>query len=188
MKLIVGLGNPEKKYEPTRHNLGFMVVDKLADELGTADWQTFSPLSQVCILHLGEQPTYLLKPQTFMNESGKSVREISNFYKIQPADIWLVQDELDLPLGTVRLSPDSSAAGHRGVQSVIDELGTQTFGRWRLGIGRPETVKPAEVFVLEPFDQTEQTLADKMIKQAVELIKQALVQNIETINPSPAKP
>jgi PTH1 family peptidyl-tRNA hydrolase len=176
MKLIVGLGNPGKKYEHTRHNFGFMVVDKLAAENG-ASWTAFNPNSSTCKFTAQGVEVMLLKPQTFMNESGTGIQEVLGFYKVVPEDLWLVHDDLDLPFGTVRESFDSSSAGHRGVESTIETLGTKQFHRLRLGLGRPPQDVPAEAFVLQPFTTTEQEALSGVVARATEVLLGALVTN-----------
>lgn len=145
MKLIVGLGNPGDKYENTRHNIGFMVVDhflkdtmskpdtafskntKVKSEVALFDWQPKA----------GElERIVLAKPNTFMNNSGMAVSLLASFYKITPENIWIVYDELDLPLGTLRIRFGGAAAGHHGVESILESLGTDKFWRFRLGIGQ----------------------------------------------------
>jgi PTH1 family peptidyl-tRNA hydrolase len=170
MKLIVGLGNPGKKYEDTRHNLGFMVVEKICRE-AEGSWE-FKPSKEdkICRLKLTDQGIILLEPQTYMNESGKSVHEVANFYKITTADIWVVHDDLDLPIGQARLSKDSTAAGHKGVQSIIDNLGTKNFYRFRIGIGKPIDQKPVEDYVLEKFTTSEKTIIKEVVEKTVKLI------------------
>jgi len=173
MKLIVGLGNPGKKYEHTRHNLGFMVVDTLVAEHG-GSWQNYSAHSATCKLGLGTNEVLLLKPQTFMNESGTSVAEVVGFYKIEPQDMWVVHDDLDLPFAKLKSSFDSSAAGHRGVQSIIDALGSQKFNRLRLGIGRPPEPTSAETFVLQPFTTDEQQQLGTIVGLALQKLEEEL--------------
>ncbi|MBI5466298.1 MAG: aminoacyl-tRNA hydrolase [Candidatus Kerfeldbacteria bacterium] len=178
MKLIVGLGNPGPDYEATRHNLGFMVVDELAREHG-GTWQKFSSQSATCKLKIKGMPVVLLKPQTFMNESGLSVREAKHFYKVAMEDIWLVHDDLDLEFPRIKLDDNSTAAGHRGVQSVIDQLNNQAFKRFRLGLGRPPDSKPAETFVLEPFSPAEQGQLKAFTKVVTDVIASALKQGFD---------
>lgn len=180
MKLIVGLGNPGKKYETTRHNLGFMVVDQLGNE-HQAVWQKFSPQSTLSKLTIQGQPVILLKPQTFMNESGISVREVGNFYKISLEDTWVIHDDLDLESFRIKLDDNSSAAGHRGVQSIIDQLGSAAFKRWRLGVGRPPTNQPAEDFVLEPLPDYGQDTFAMFLEGCSQQIERALEQSFEKI-------
>lgn len=176
MKLIVGLGNPGKKYVRTPHNLGYRAVGMLANQTNTK-WQNFSRLSKIA--QLKNQTAILLRPLTFMNLSGQSVKEVATYFKIKPADIWLVHDELDLPAGKIKLSFAASSAGHRGVQSVIDELGTNDFWRWRLGIGRPPRGSQTESFVLsQPQGELKLSL-NKVLLQTVKLLKIALTQDLE---------
>lgn len=160
-RLIVGLGNPGKKYAETRHNIGFMVLDSLADKAGVhfADekrWKT-----QIA----KDGMRYLLKPQTFMNESGVAVAKVAAFYKIEPAEVLVVYDDLDLPLGRLRLRGAGSAGGHNGMRSIISHLGTQSFPRLRIGIGRAE--REAVGHVLGKFRTEERSELEKSVKNAV---------------------
>lgn len=173
MKLIVGLGNPGKKYEKTRHNLGFMVIDKLAKKL-KIDRTTFvfNKKFNVEILKcfMFHVLCFMIKPQTFMNNSGQTVAKIANFYKIKTPNIWVIYDDIDLPLGTLRIRANGSSGGHKGVQSIIDSLGSSDFARFRLGAGPvPSEFDPAD-FVLKAFDKSETELARDMIKKAVEAV------------------
>lgn len=135
MKLIIGLGNPGVEYEDTRHNIGFMVVDKLAKELGneTPAWRNESKL-QAMTAKVGD--ILLVKPSTFMNKSGDAVGLIVRYYKLKPSDVWIIHDDMDLPMGKIRIREKGAAAGHNGVKSIIDVLKTDQFVRFRLGIGR----------------------------------------------------
>ncbi|MFA6552849.1 MAG: aminoacyl-tRNA hydrolase [Patescibacteria group bacterium] len=142
MILIVGLGNPEPEYADTRHNFAVTALKPLAESFENKFDSLFTKLTSNVFLSL---------PQTFMNESGKSISQIIKFYKIPAENIWVVHDDVDLPLGKIRNSFNSSAAGHRGVQSIIDHLGTQNFWRIRLGIGRPPEHIPTETYVLQKF-------------------------------------
>jgi len=175
MNLIVGLGNPGKKYDGTMHNLGYAAVDELAQS-HEVQWQEFSKNSLMA--KLNQYQTILLKPTTYMNESGNSLKEITNYFKIKPEDLWVIHDELDLPPGEVRLSFNSSAAGHRGVQSIIDQLSSQAFWRFRIGIGRPPGHMPAEDYVLTcPPENLKIVLTDSLAKTS-DLLKTALTQGI----------
>jgi PTH1 family peptidyl-tRNA hydrolase len=159
MKLLVGLGNPGKQYELTRHNVGFLFVSWLISkwEVNAEDFQNkFS--SHIWPTVRGEQKVLLVKPQTFMNESGKAVREIAEFYKLDPAtELLVIHDEIDLPFGSLRSTDSSSAAGHNGVKDIIDCLGNQDFHRIRLGVEtRPHRQHtPTDAFVLQNFTETE---------------------------------
>lgn len=161
MKLIIGLGNPENEYAGTRHNVGFAVLDAVHAALPDMPafreekkWQ-----SLVIDLKTTQDHLLFLKPTTFMNTSGDAVRLAMEYFHVPADDIWVVHDELDLPLGTVRISYDSRSAGHNGVQSIIDLLGTKAFHRLRIGIKTDEAaVIPAERFVLMPFSPAEQEI------------------------------
>lgn len=168
MKLIVGLGNPEERYAGTRHNLGFEVVDKLGKRVkGEGEsWQYQEKFkSEVCASCF---PLILAKPQTYMNMSGLAVSKIASFYKISPEDIIIIHDELDLPLGHIKVRLGGAHAGHHGVESVIKYLGTDKFIRVRCGIGPSAN---AEKFVLSTFLPSEKHHVRRMIKKAVETIE-----------------
>lgn len=193
MKLIVGLGNPGEKYEGTRHNLGFMVVDhvlkdypstsvawssneKLKSEVALFDWQP---------KHGDSERVILAKPKTYMNNSGLAVSLLAGFYKVSPEDIWIINDELDLPLGTLRIRFGGAAAGHHGVESVIEKLGTDKFWRFRLGIGAfqqhegKQTFDHADEFVLGTFGSGEQGKARDILKHAGDAVQYALEHGLE---------
>lgn len=138
MKLFIGLGNPDKKYENTRHNVGHLLISRL-------------PASKS---HL--------KSDNYMNESGIFVQKQIHFYKIDPSDLYLIHDDLDLPVGEWRLQFDRGPAGHHGVESVIEHLGTQAFWRIRIGIGKPEII-PVEKYVLQPFSAEEKKKISEVI-------------------------
>jgi len=155
LKCIVGLGNPGKKYADTKHNIGFMVIDEL---LKRHQWQAsqskFS--GDYTVEHLNGEKILLLKPQTFMNLSGECIRPFIDFYKIDPADVLVVYDDLDLPVGTVRLRETGGHGGHNGVRSTIDQLGTKAFKRLRIGVGRPTGSMPVVNYVLAPFEKDQE--------------------------------
>lgn len=135
MQLIIGLGNPGGEYKDTRHNIGFMVVEKLAQELasGMTHWEEKEKFKSV-LARVGD--TLLVKPITFMNNSGLAVSSIVQFYKLKPSDVWVVHDDIDLPLGKIRIRMGGSSAGHNGVESIIKELKSDAFVRFRMGVGR----------------------------------------------------
>ncbi len=159
-KIIVGLGNPGRKYLYTRHNAGWLILDRLIQELlqGQAKWHSKSRLLSQTIT-LGNN--LLVKPQTMMNNSGQAVKALVNYYGLTPDDLkdrlLIIHDELDLPLGQTRWSMDSRSAGHKGVQSIIDCLGTQNFNRWRIGIKSPHLITPDKTidYVLSNFSDSE---------------------------------
>jgi PTH1 family peptidyl-tRNA hydrolase len=177
MKLLVGLGNPGKKYEKTRHNLGFMVVEKLAESLELEGWKYNKKFNSEILTQ--NSKLILAKPQTMMNASGFAVAKMANFYKIKPQNIWVVHDEVDLPLGKVKIIEGRGAAGHRGVMSIIEQLGTVDFVRFRLGIGHLKRKgKWTEDFVLSAFLPTEKSEVKRLIKKTVEMIELALEKGI----------
>ncbi|MEH7380110.1 aminoacyl-tRNA hydrolase [Bacillus sp. JJ1533] len=166
MKLIVGLGNPGRQYEETRHNVGFKVIDELSDRLHISlDKAKFNGVFGQGIVN-GEK-VLLLKPLTFMNLSGESIRPLMDYYDILIDDILVVYDELDLPVGKIRLREKGSAGGHNGMKSIINHLGTQEFKRIRIGINRPINGMKIADYVLGRFSTEEtQDIKDAIIKSA----------------------
>jgi len=183
MKLIVGLGNPGEKYEKTRHNLGFMVVDALARKmlpLEKTKWK-FDKKSNSLFLILNSK-FILVKPQTFMNASGFAVKSLITNYSITNySTLWVVHDDVDLPLGKIKIRIGGAAAGHHGVESIIQELGTDKFVRFRLGIGHPGRGADTQVerYVLREFDINETSEVKQMTKKCVKAIQVALVSGLE---------
>jgi PTH1 family peptidyl-tRNA hydrolase len=158
IKLIVGLGNPGRQYEKTRHNAGFLFLDGLASEFGS-NWvndSRFQGLFAEC--SIGIQKVMLLKPDTFMNRSGLAVGKIVRYYKLMPDEILVVHDELDFEVGKVRLKKDGGHAGHNGLRDIINHLGSKEFYRLRIGIGRPVDGKAVADFVLSPPTKNEWNL------------------------------
>lgn len=177
MKLIVGLGNPGKKYAKNRHNLGFLVVDNFAKSQGVF-WQINKNLLSFFV----KRPDYVLaKPTTFVNQSGSAVKTVADFYKIAPRDILVIHDDLDLPFGKIRLTFGGASAGHKGVESVMAGLGTADFGRLRIGIGRPALRAPADVekYVLSDFLPSEKPKLTSLIKKCQEAITSYLKEGLE---------
>lgn len=150
MKLLVGLGNPGPKYAGNRHNIGFMAVDRIAADHGFAPWRR-AYQGLVAEGRLGEVKVLLLKPETFMNLSGQSVRAALDFYKLTPADITVFHDELDLAPGKMRLKSGGGHAGHNGLRSMHQHLGTDAYARVRLGIGHPGHKDAVAGYVLHDF-------------------------------------
>lgn len=171
MFLIVGLGNPGQQYENTRHNLGFKVLDLLA---GANNWE-----NKYDSQFLKFEDVILAKPQTFMNKSGEAVKEILKFYPT--AELVVIHDELDLPLGSIKVQKDISGAGHNGVQSIIDELGTKNFIRIRLGIDNPENRgdMPGDAYVLQKFTEQEDGIVKEVLEKAKEAIEVLQTEGIE---------
>lgn len=188
MILIVGLGNPGPKYSKTRHNLGFMVLDKLAKKLlpgSEIAWKKDEKINAE-ILEIDSQKLILAKPQTFVNASGFAVTQLTRRYPpaggLDANQLFVVHDDLDLPLGKIKISKGGGAAGHKGIKSIIDQLGTQDFVRFRLGIakfGEEVSRLRVEEFVLSEFDFNELGKARIMIKKAVEAIEVALKDGLE---------
>jgi len=161
MKLIIGLGNPGKEYENTRHNIGFMILDRLQEIAHFSDFkisERFSALIAEKTDTAGEK-ILLVKPQLFMNRSGEIIKRIMNFYHVPLENISVVHDDLDIELGQYKKATDSSAAGHNGVQDIVDQLGTQKFIRYRVGIEgaekRKDRVMLGDAFVLQKFSEEE---------------------------------
>ena len=187
MILIVGLGNPGKKYEKTRHNLGFVVLDGLLQELTPVEKTIWEKNNKFNCLMAKIDDLILAKPQTFMNNSGQSVQRIARFYRIKPEDIWLVHDDVDLPLGKIKIRLGGAAAGHHGIESVIEKLGTDQFVRFRVGIGHPREKRKLEIrsersveaYVLREFDINDAGEVKQMVKKAVQAIKIALGKGLE---------
>ena len=193
MKLIVGLGNPEEKYLYTRHNIGFMVVEKLAKNLLSVEamdkaWVGEKKFTaEICKI---SQNLILAKPHTYMNRSGMAISALINFYKIKVEDLWVIHDDIDLPIGKIRIRRGGSSGGHNGVESIIKNLPSPEFLRFRLGIGRGKMdIKKStdinlsrqgiEKFVLAPFKDSEAGDAKKMIKNAVKAAILTLDEGLE---------
>ena len=176
MKLIVGLGNPGKKYAGTRHNMGFMAIDLLSDlSQIDVDKEVFHGL--VGRGSIFDEDVILFKPTTYMNLSGEAVREIVNYFKIDLQDMIVICDDMALPVGQIRLRVKGSSGGQKGLQNIIDNLHSEDFKRIRIGIGEPEF--DAVDYVLGKPLKEEQPLIDEAIKNAVEAIKEALKSDFE---------
>jgi PTH1 family peptidyl-tRNA hydrolase len=176
VNIIIGLGNPGKKYEDTRHNIGFMVIDQISDKWGIPVQQAkFRAL--VGEGRINGERVLLVKPQTYMNLSGESVGEILRFYKLTPDDILVIYDDLDLPLGQVRLREKGSAGGHNGIKSLIQHLGTQAFKRIRIGIDRPAPGGNVIDFVLGTFTVSERQVVEEAVYLAAEAAAMTLTES-----------
>ncbi len=165
MKLLVGLGNPGPKYARTRHNAGFMALDRLGEELGAR----FDREQHNAILargRAGEHEVVLAKPQTYMNRSGIAVAAIARKLSIKPADITVLHDDIDIPLGKIKDKIGGGAGGHNGISSVAEHLGTPDFRRIRIGVGRPPEWRGAADYVLAPFDEEEWAALDAALAEA----------------------
>lgn len=189
MKLIIGLGNPGREYENTRHNIGFMVVEHLAKELGTGapTWEK-DEKKNVLTSRIGD--VLLVKPQTFMNKSGFAVKALLDFYKLNQDDVWVIHDDIDLPLGKIRIREKGGSAGHNGVESIMAELKTDVFLRFRMGIGRGKesTGKQTDKnlhhrtvisFVLSRFRQGEGGALKHLVKNGTAAVRIALEEGTD---------
>jgi PTH1 family peptidyl-tRNA hydrolase len=164
--LIVGLGNPGKEYETTRHNIGFVCVDALAAQHGLR----FAKMQNRALIADGticERRVLLAKPQTYMNLSGEAVRDLLSFYKLSVRELLVISDDLDIPFETLRIREKGSAGGQRGLKNIIDHLGTQEFARIRFGIGRPPGRMDAAAYVLQSFSKAESEALPELIGRAI---------------------
>ncbi len=180
MKVVVGLGNPGARYEMTRHNVGFIILDLLADKLKTKfNKRAFK--SEIAEARVNEKEVLLVKPQTYMNLSGEALGPLVRWYKVLISDLIIVHDDLDLDIGRIRIRGRGGDGGHRGVRSLIRRLGTDEFLRVKIGIGRPEDKESAVDYVLQPFD-------DEQWRQMVEVIPKSVeaIMDLLTIGPDKA--
>jgi peptidyl-tRNA hydrolase, PTH1 family len=195
MILLVGLGNPGSKHEKTRHNLGFMVLDSFVKDFESAKdlWHEEKKF-QAQIAEINWQPkksaeekVIVAKPQTYMNLSGMAVSSILKFYKVKPEDVWIVHDEVDLPLGGMKIRFAGSSAGHKGVESIIEHLGTDKFWRFRIGIGEQKSkiknqkskIRPIDDYVLGEFNEHEKGKLREIIKKTTKAVEDALEEGLE---------
>ena len=164
MKLVVGLGNPDRQYTETRHNIGFRVVEQIANTAGGGNWSArFDGL--MCDVRLGAEKLLLLKPMTYMNRSGRSVRSAIDFFKVELADVLIICDDVNLSLGKLRLRSGGSAGGNNGLKDIIQHLGTEEFPRLRVGVGAPRLVEMVD-HVLGEFGSAEKKLAEDCVIEA----------------------
>jgi PTH1 family peptidyl-tRNA hydrolase len=178
MRFIVGLGNPDPEYQWTPHNLGFMAVDELANR---SSIRVERPEGKALVGRgkIAGEDVVLAKPQTYMNLSGVSVRELLAKYELDVGDLLVMWDEVQLPLGTIRIHPDGSAGSHNGAKSVIGSLGTQQFARLRLGCGADYPVSNRKEYVLRPMRKAELEVASEMIGEAGDAVELILTQGID---------
>ncbi|WP_253260412.1 aminoacyl-tRNA hydrolase [Moorella sp. E308F] len=170
MQMVVGLGNPGLSYEATRHNAGFMVLDLLADELGI-DFNSSQHQALIGRGMVGERRVLLVKPQTYMNNSGRAVAPLARWYGIAPAEMVIVHDDLDLAPGRMRIRPAGSSGGHRGLQSIINALGTTAVPRLKIGIGRPQEGQNVVDYVLQPFSEDDWALVSPVLLKAARALR-----------------
>ncbi len=179
IRLVAGLGNPGKKFVKTRHNLGFIVVDRLVDKYDSGFRKKKGDFKQSSVA-LGNGNVILIKPTTYMNLSGLAVRQAADYHGFEPSEILVVSDDINLPLGKIRIRSDGSDGGHKGLRSITQELGSDKFCRIRLGIGLPEDADiPVEAYVLEKFSKDEQKIVKEMIETAVSAVGTIILDGIE---------
>jgi PTH1 family peptidyl-tRNA hydrolase len=177
--LVVGLGNPGREYRNTRHNTGFMVLDRLAARLG----ESFSRVESralVVKVNYRNRRLILAKPQTYMNESGRSVGALLKFYKVPLDHLLTIFDDVDLPFGTLRMRPAGGSSGQKGMQSIIERLGSEDFIRLRVGIGRPPGSKQASDYVLDGFSSQEATLLPPLFDRAADAVLSCITEGLDT--------
>lgn len=175
MYLIVGLGNPGKQYETTRHNVGFIAIDEIAKELDIrVDKLKFKSL--IGEGRIGTEKIILAKPQTFMNLSGQAVVELMNYYKVEPSNMIVIYDDIDLDTGRIRIRKSGSSGTHNGMRSIIYLLGRQDFPRIRIGVSKPKHGEDLANFVLSRFDKTE---TDEVI-ESIKTARKAVIETVST--------
>lgn len=178
--LVVGLGNPGPQYATTRHNLGFFVADILADRIGAGFKVHKKSGAEVATGRLGGKSVVLAKPRTYMNESGRQVGPLAKFYSVAPADVILLHDELDIDFGRIRLKFGGGIAGHNGLRSVGQSLGTNDFHRVRLGIGKPPGRQSGASFVLENFNSRERPELGVFVEQSADATEMLIRDGLES--------
>ena len=178
MTILVGLGNPGRTYSDTKHNFGFWVLDRFAEKIslifqaGKGDYILAKKGNLICV-----------KPTAFMNNSGRAVLDVKQFFKAEPENFMVIYDDIDLPLGTIRFRDNGGAGGHKGIESIIYHLRSENFNRLRIGIATNDEMRPAERFVLSPFDEDKKELVNEMIKKGYESIEFYLTHEMnETMN------
>jgi PTH1 family peptidyl-tRNA hydrolase len=173
--ILCGLGNPGPKYAQNRHNIGFMVIDEIAGRARAEAWKAKHG-AELATADFAGQKVCLLKPQEYMNVSGRALQRAAAFFQVTPPEIVVVHDELDLPLGRLQVKVGGGHGGHNGLRSIVQELGTADFVRVRCGVGRPQGGKGPEVadFVLQDFAKAERTEAEIVVKEAADAVETIL--------------
>jgi peptidyl-tRNA hydrolase, PTH1 family len=181
MKLIVGLGNPGRRYRETRHNVGFAVVDLLADRHGAAYEGAPGEALMARLRSVGPGGTLLVKPLTFMNLSGPAVSDVARYFRVDLPDVLVVADDVNLPLGKLRARPGGSDGGHKGFRSIIGQFGSQEFPRLRVGVGRGDSRRDLADHVLAGFDADERPVIGAAIERAADAIELFASDGIEAV-------
>jgi len=177
--LLVGLGNPGREYRETRHNIGFMVIDRLG-ELIDCKLMKVQGKAIIGIGRIGTVKVILAKPQTYMNLSGQAVVALLHFYKITPSNLIVAHDDVDLPFGQIRMRPGGGSAGQKGVGSIIEKMGTPDFARLRMGVGRPPGQRSAADFVLDRFDREDEPFLPEFINRGAEGMRCFVTDGLDT--------
>lgn len=177
--MVVGLGNPGSEYENTRHNVGFMVADLLAENLRIPYWRDEAG-AEVGVARLGDEDLLIVKPQTYMNLSGKAVARLKDTYEVPLGDIVVVHDDLDLPEQTLRIKRGGGHGGHNGLRSLVDSLGSPDFVRVRVGIGRPPGRQDPADYVLEPMNPKVAERLNGMVPHAAQAVLHILENGVES--------
>ena len=178
MKIIAGLGNPGSEYANTKHNVGFMFVDALADKLGIDGWKTkYDAL--VAEGHMGAEKILLMKPLTYMNESGRAIGPLLSWYKQEPQDLIVVHDDMDIPAGAVRIRRKGSAGGHNGIKSILYHVGDENFARVRIGIGRPQPGWTVVNHVLAPFSSEDAPKIREAIQYLLPAVECIVTEDVD---------
>lgn len=173
MKLIVGLGNPDRKYDKTYHNLGFRAIDKFAESIDAHFFKRMCE-SVVAESYLNGEKVFLIKPLTYMNLSGRAVRQMCQKFKIAPEEVYVFVDDIDLPLGKCRFRESGSAGTHNGLKSIVNELGSTDFRRLKIGVGRDEKFEDLADFVLSRIPEDKLSIIDKEIDDLIEILNKEL--------------
>ena len=178
IRLIVGLGNPGPEYALTRHNAGFMILDNLAGKLNVK-FENYKGLAEYAKTAVSGNDIYLAKPQKFMNLSGRVLQNLAGFFKIKPSEILVCYDDISLDLGVLRLRPDGSSGGQKGMQNIIDMLGTQQIPRLRFGVGPKPEKRDAADFVLSKFPKSADVLLSQAVITAAEAAEFCVINGLE---------
>ena len=178
MKVIAGLGNPGREYAQTKHNVGFLMVDALAAHLGVTEWrEKYDAL--IARARIGSEAVLLVKPQTYMNESGRAIAPLMNFYKLVADDLIVAHDDMDIPVGSIRIRKKGSSGGHNGIKSILAHLGDEHFARIRIGIGRPLPGWTVVNHVLAPFPPEDAAKVSEAIRYLVPAIECIVTEDVD---------
>ena len=178
MKVIAGLGNPGREYAQTKHNVGFLMVDALAAHLGVTEWREKYD-AFIARARIGSEAILLVKPQTYMNESGRAIAPLMNFYKLEADDLIVAHDDMDIPVGSIRIRKKGSSGGHNGIKSILAHLGDEHFARIRIGIGRPLPGWTVVNHVLAPFPPEDAAKVSEAIHYLVPAIECIVTEDVD---------